>query len=120
MRVATTRCRALVAALVLATWATTALAAGNGGTRVIKKVTHTNAQRLLISGDSGWENPDVCDRSNQVVLAAAKLSNEAVYREMFAMIMSAHVAGRSVNVRVGGCIDIEGQTYPVVKEVTVR
>lgn len=112
--------RPLVAALVLATWATTALAAGNAGTRAIKKTTHTNAQRLIVSGDSPWKNPDACDHSNQVVLAAGRLSSEAVYREMFAMIMSAHVAGRSVNIGVEGCIDLGGESYPVVKEITVR
>jgi hypothetical protein len=110
----------LLAALLLAPWATAAWGAGNAGTRVIKKVTHTNSQRLFIAGDSAWKNPDVCDVNQQIVLVAARLSNEAVYREMFAMIMAAHVAGRSVNVRVKGCIDIQGETFPVVNEITVR
>ncbi len=110
----------LLAALLLATWATAAWAAGNAGTRGIKKVTHGNSQRLFIVGDSPWQNPDVCDVNHQVVLVAGRLANEAVYREMFAMIMSAHLAGRSVNVRVKGCIDIQGETIPVVNEVTVR
>jgi hypothetical protein len=110
----------LIAILVIAAGTTTAWAAGSAGTRAIKKVTHTNAQRVLISADSAWENPDVCGRSNQVVLVAGRLSSEAVYREMLAMILSAHVAGRSVNLRVDGCIDVDGEGYPVVKEVTVR
>ena len=111
--------RPLVAALVLATWATTALAAGNAGTRVIKKATHTNAQQLIVSGDSPWKNPDACDRSDQIVLASNQLKSAGVYREMLAMILSAHVSDRQIAAKVNGCVTINGKTYPKITQVTL-
>lgn len=114
------RIRRLLLALCLGCFVTTAQAADNAGTRTISKVSHLNSQRVLIRGDEAWTNPGVCDRDADVVLAASELSSEAVYRELFAMIMSAHVARREVNIQVKGCLAIRDVSYPVVKEVTVR
>ena len=107
-------------AVCLGYFATTVQAADNAGTRTITKVSHLNSQKVLIRGDEPWNNPGVCERDTSVVLAANQLSSEAVYKELFAMIMSAHIARREVNIQVNGCMTIRGVTFPVVKEVTVR
>jgi hypothetical protein len=112
--------RRLLLALCLGCLGTTVQAADNAGTRTISNVSHLNSQRVLIRSDEAWINPGVCDRDASVVLAASELYSKAVYKEMFAMIMSAHVARREVNIKVNGCLAIGGVSYPVVKQVTVR
>ena len=110
----------LVAAVVLTGYSAAVLAAGNAGSRSIKKVTHQNSNRLYVTGDEKWLNPDVCDNSSEVVLIASKLKSESIYREMFAMIMSAHLSGRTINVQVKDCVSVQGVSYPIVDEVSVR
>jgi len=97
-----------------------AFAAGNAGNRVIKKLVHPDKTRVLIVPDiQDWLNPDGCDASNQVVLASGELVNEGVYREMFAMLLSAYVGGRRVELRTSGCLGVNGTTYPLITQITL-
>lgn len=96
-----------------------AFAAGNAGNREIRKLTHANNSRLSIVATKNWLNPDSCNKSNQVILAAGRLVSEKVYREMYALALSAHVSGRRVEVRTDGCIGIAGTTYPVVSQISL-
>lgn len=95
-------------------------AAGNSGKRAIKHLVHANAERVQVVADSSdWNNPDACDRSDQIVLASIQLKNAGVYREMLAMILSAHVSDRQIAAKVNGCIAINGKTYPKIAQVTL-
>ena len=96
-----------------------AFAAGNAGNREIRKLTHADNSRLAIIATKNWLNPDSCNKSNQVILAAGRLVSEKVYREMYALVLSAHVSGRRVEVRTDGCIGIAGTSYPVITQVTL-
>ena len=109
----------LIAGLLLAGLSHSAFAAGNAGNREIRKLTHADNSRLSIIATKNWLNPDGCDKSNQVILAAGRLVSEKVYREMYALVLSAHVSGRRVEVRTSECIGISGTTYPVITQVTL-
>jgi hypothetical protein len=90
----------------------TAFAAGNAGNRAIKKIVHPDTTRVLVVADGKiWLNPDACDKSNQVVLAAGELANDKVYREMLTMLLSAHVTARRVEIRTKDCLTVNGSTY---------
>lgn len=111
---------AVAAALVLGLSGTTAWAAGNSGKRNIKQLVHANTERVQVFADSSdWDNPDACDRSNQIVLASSQLKNAGVYREMLAMILSAHVSDRQIAAKVNGCLTINGKTFPKITQVTL-
>jgi hypothetical protein len=105
--------------LVIVGLSHSAFAAGNAGNREIRKLTHADNSRLSIIATKNWLNPDSCNKSNQVILAAGLLVSEKVYREMYALVLSAHVSGRRVEVRTNGCIGIAGTTYPVITQVTL-
>ena len=66
-----------------------------------------------------WLNPDACQKSNQVVLAAGQLANDKVYREMLAMLLSAQVSARRVELRTNGCVTVGGTSYPSITQVTL-
>lgn len=97
-----------------------AFASGNAGNRPIKKLIHPNKTRVLVVADNqNWLNPDSCDKSNQVVLAAGQLASDKIFREMLAMLLSAQIAGRRVELRTTDCININGISYPVITQVTL-
>ena len=111
---------AFTAVVLVASLSHTAFAGGNAGNRAIKKMIHPDSTRVLVMADNKiWLNPDACDKSNQVVLASGQLSNDKVYREMLAMLLSAQLSGRRVEVRTNGCLTVSGSTYPVITQVTL-
>jgi hypothetical protein len=115
-----TRTIALLAGLALVAVSQGTLAAGNSGKRYIKQLVHPNAARLhVVAKGSEWDNPDACDRSDQIILTQDDVADERVYREMLAMILSAHVSDRRIAARVNGCTTINGQTYPAIVQVTL-
>lgn len=110
----------MAVAIVLSVVGTVAQAAGNSGKRNIEKVIHPNAARVhVVAADSGWANPDACDRSDQLVLKKRDLSDERVYREMLAMILSAHLSDRQIAAKVRGCAAVNGLTYPLIVQLTL-
>jgi hypothetical protein len=97
-----------------------AYAAGNSGKRAIKNLVHANTERVQVVADSSdWKNPDACDRSDQIVLASNQLKSAGVYREMLAMILSAHVSDRQIAAKINGCVTINGKTFPKITQVTL-
>jgi hypothetical protein len=105
-------------ALVISSQA--AFGAGNSGKRAIKSLVHPNAERVqIVAKSNAWGNPDACDGSNQIVLSAKDLKSPGVYREMLAMILSAHVSDRQIAAKVNGCVTVNGKTYPKMTQVTV-
>jgi len=64
-------------------------------------------------------NPDFCQKSNQIVLAAGQLANDSVYREMLAMLLSAQVTARRVEVRMKDCVIVNGTSYPSITQATL-
>lgn len=107
-----------VSLLLFGVWQPT-LADGNAGNRAIKKIIHPDDSQVLVVADKRvWLNPDSCDKSYQLVLDAGKLSSDAVYREMLAMLLAAQVSGRRVEVRANGCLGVGGFTFPVISQVT--
>jgi len=97
-----------------------AFAAGNAGNRVIKKLVKTDNSRVLVIPDiQNWLNPDGCDASDQVVLASGELTNDDVYRQMFAMLLSAYVGGQRVELRTKDCLGVNGTSYPVITQITL-
>jgi len=120
MKTSRTIILSLLVGVFIAGLSHSAFAAGNAGNRVIKKLVHADNTRLLIIPDiQDWLNPDGCDDSNQVVLASGELANDGVYREMFAMLLSAYVGLRRVELRTNGCIGVNGTTYPLITQITL-
>ena len=110
----------LLTGVLIAGLSHSAFAAGNAGNRAIKKMIHPDSTRVLIVADGKiWLNPDACDKSNQVVLASAQLANDKVYREMLAMLLSAQVSARRVELRTKNCVTIGGTSYPSITQVTL-
>jgi len=110
----------LMVVVLIAGISHSAFAAGNAGNRVIKKLVHPDKTRVLVVPDiQDWLNPDGCDASNQVVLASGELANDGIYREMFAMLLSAYVAERRVELRTNGCLGVNGTSYPVITQITL-
>ena len=111
---------ALTAVVLVVSLSHKAFAAGNAGNRAIKKMIHPDSTRVLVVANNKiWLNPDACDKSNQLVLAAGQLTSDKVYREMLAMLLSAQVSERRVEVRTNGCLAVSGSTYPVITQVTL-
>ena len=110
----------LMAGVLIAGLSHSAFAGGSAGNRAIKKMIHQNATRVLVVAEGNiWLNPDACDKSNQVVLAAGKLANDKVYREMLAMLLAAQVSERRVEIRTNGCQLVNGFEIPVIIQVTL-
>jgi hypothetical protein len=110
----------LLAGVLIVGLSHSAFAAGNAGNRAIKKMVHPDSTRVLIVAEGKiWLNPDACDKSNQVVLASAQLANDKVYREMLAMLLSAQVSARRVELRTKDCVTITGTSYPSITQVTL-
>jgi hypothetical protein len=110
----------LLAGVLIAGLSHSAFAAGNAGNRAIKKMIHPDSTKVLIVAEGKiWLNPDACDKSNQAVLASAQLANDKVYREMLAMLLSAHVSARRVELRTKDCVTINGTSYPSITQVTL-
>jgi hypothetical protein len=110
----------LLAGVLIAGLSHSAFAAGSAGNRAIKKMIHPDSTKVLIVAEGKiWLNPDACDKSNQVVLASAQLANDKVYREMLAMLLSAHVSARRVELRTKDCVTITGTSYPSITQVTL-
>jgi hypothetical protein len=106
--------------MLLAGLSGNALAAGNSGKRTIKNLVHANTERVqVVAKGSAWKNPDACDGSDQLVLAADQVASSGVYREMLAMILSAHVSERQISAKVNGCVTINGKTYPKITQLTL-
>lgn len=96
------------------------LAAGSSGQRYINNLKHPNAEKVYVVSDGDdWGNPDACDRSNQLVLSKGKLKNEQIYRELLAMVLSAHLSDRQVAARVDGCVLVSGKSYPAIVQLTL-
>ena len=110
----------LMAGILIAGFSHSVLAGGNAGNRAIKKMIHPDSTRVLVVADNKiWLNPEACDKSNQIVLAAGQLTSDKVYREMLTMLLSAQVSERRVEVRTNGCLTVSGSTYPVITQVTL-
>ena len=91
-----------------------------GGNRAIKKLIHQNKTRVFVVADNqNWLNPDSCDKSNQVVLASGQLASDKVYRAMLAMLLSAQIAGRRVELKTTDCVNVNGTSYPVITQVAL-
>lgn len=98
-----------------------AKADGVSGTQNIKNLLHRNNQMVEIVGANGnWQNPDVCPNASRLLLRRASLVNQDVYKEMFAMLLGAHLAGRPIAAKVSGCAVSGGVSYPVIVQLTVR
>lgn len=98
-----------------------ASADGVSGAQKIKNLVHRNNQMIEIAGANGkWQNPDVCPSSSRLLLRRASLVNQDVYKEMFAMVLGAHLAGRPIAAKVSGCSVSGGVSYPVIVQLTLR
>ena len=109
----------LMAGILIAGLSQSVFAGGNAGNREIRKLIHPDSTRVLVVPTKNWLNPDACQKSNQAVLAAGQLVNDKVYREMLAMLLSAHVSARRVELRTNGCVTIAGTSYPSITQVTL-
>jgi hypothetical protein len=108
----------LVVSFLMTVASSAAFAAGNAGNRAIKSMNHPDSTRVLVEANNTiWLNPDACDKSNQVVLAAGQLNSYRIYQEMLAMLMTAHASERRVEIRTNGCLGVNGTSYPIVAQV---
>ena len=120
MKISKTIVLSLLVGVVIMGFNQVVFAAGNAGNRAIKKLIHPDSTRVFVKAfNTVWLNPDACDKSNQIVLASDQLSNENVYRELLAMLLTAHVAERRVEVRTNGCLSVGGTTFPLITQVTL-
>ena len=108
---------AVTAVLVSMVWIS-AFGDGTSGEDTIDRLLQTPDRLLLVWPDDGaWNNPDACDTAARAVLDPASVSPES-YREKFAAILAAHLAGNSVSFRFSGCFAL-GTTIPIITNVSI-
>lgn len=95
-------------------------AAGNSGSQTVKQVQVNQAGRVLVWGNTGaWNNPDSCDSSNYLVfLPVPGGTVNEYYSEMYALLVSSYLQGKQTNGYLSGCEDVNGTTYPLLRNIT--
>ncbi len=98
-----------------------ALAGGNSGRTLIGTINILANQTVFITPESGaWINPDLCDNSKKIVLLPPGAQGATLaYKDMYALLLGAHLTKRDINVFLGGCTLIGNQTFPVVTRVLI-
>ena len=113
----------LAALVVLLTVAgNNVLASGKSGKYTIEWIKQYPDGRVVISSaDSDWDNPDLCDKSNRVVMVPPEPNapDDTAFRERFTIVLGAHLTARTVEFWLGGCELIGSTSYPRAKAVTV-
>ena len=71
-------------------------------------------QVLIVSGS--WANPDSCGTSSYVII---QMSNSS-YKDMFATVLAAGIAGKALSFWVSGCMTGSwGVTAPTVLDTSI-
>lgn len=72
---------------------------------------------LLVTHTGGlWPNPDFCSASNYAVVNPTSRG----YNELNAMLVSAHLVRRRVNLYLNGCLQVGTMTFPIVAQAVLQ
>ena len=119
-----TKIRKLLAVLVGVLCSLTAMFALAGewsGKTLINRITVNADQTVLVFNKSGtWKNPDLCDSDKKIVLLPPGAEGEiSAYKEIYASLLSAHLAKRKIKAFLDGCAAVGNKTFPAFVRVTV-
>lgn len=98
--------RRIIASAVLALSAFAAQAGGVTQAGRLHNVQIWPAHNGVLIQHQYMVNPDGCGRTDHLLLRPA----DPFFKEMYAMLLAAHVAGKPVQIHVNGC----DQNFPVV------
>ena len=89
-----------------------ALAGGASGIQQVEMLSLRNDGTVTASGvDGAWLNPDGCSNSTWVALSVL----HPYYREIYAMLLTAHTTRGEVRFFLSGCLNVYGTLYPEIK-----
>lgn len=96
-----------------------AVAGGLTNTQKTTLIQYLDDRIILIQGEGNWGNPDVCENETRVILLPEVLPSEAIFREIYASLLAAHLSGSDVRFRVQGCTELNNRTYPRVVRIDI-
>ena len=98
-----------------------ALAGEWSGKTLIKRITVNADQTVIVFNKSGtWKNPDLCDGDNKIILLPPGTEGAiSAYKEIYASLLSAHLADRKIKAFLDGCAAVGNKTFPALARVTV-
>lgn len=98
-----------------------ALAGEWSGRTMISQLTVRADKTIVVRHvDGSWRNPDLCSVDTSIYLPPPGADGGAAgYREIYAMLLTAFMAGREVNIFIDGCVMFNAQTFPVVSQAAI-
>ena len=117
--------RKLLAVMVGVLFSLTAMHALAGdwtGQVGIKRIIVQGNQTVTVFNNSGtWKNSDLCDSDNKIVLLPPEAKDGVLaYKEIYASLLSAHLADRKIKVFLKGCARLGNKTYPALTKVSIH
>ncbi len=99
-----------------------ALAGVWSGRTLINKITIQADQTVIVFNKSGtWKNPDLCDSDKKIVLLPPGAKGGVLaYKEIYAALLSAHLADRKIRAFLDGCASLGNKTFPALTRVSVQ
>ena len=99
-----------------------ALAGEWSGKTLINRITGNADQTVFVFNKSGtWKNPDLCDSDKKIVLLPPGAEGGALaYKEIYASLLSAHIADRKIRAYLDGCASLGNKSFPALAQVSVH
>ena len=99
-----------------------ALAGEWSGRVLISRIIVRADQTVQVVSKSGtWKNPDLCDGDNKIILLPPGTDGEVLaYKEIYASLLSAHLADRKIRAYLDGCASVGNKTFPALAQVSVH
>ena len=99
-----------------------ALAGEWSGKRLINRIIVQADQTVIVFNNAGtWKNPDLCDSDKKIILLPPGAEGGALaYREIYASILSAHLADRKIRAYLDGCASLGNKTFPALTQISVH
>ncbi len=99
-----------------------ALAGEWSGRTLINKITVRADQTVIVFNKSGtWKNPDLCDSDKKIVLLPPGAEGGVLaYKEIYASLLSAHLADRKIRAFLDGCASVGNKTFPALAQVSIH
>ena len=98
-----------------------ALAGEWSGRALISRINVRADQTVIVFNNSGtWKNPDLCDSDKKIVLLPPGAKGGILaYKEIYASLLSAHLADREIKAFLKGCASVGNKTFPALNRVAV-
>ena len=99
-----------------------ALAGEWSGRTLINKIIVRADQTVFVFNKSGtWKNPDLCDSDKKIILLPSGAEGGILaYKEIYASLLSAHLADRKIRAFLDGCASVGNKTFPALAQVSVH